>query len=161
MQRTPKFSLPVAAMLVAALSGYLGLPQLELLSRVAPDVVMGARLAQPVLRSIHQQRLAKAAEGSAEAEQLEREREAGKRALSLIGAAPNFAAATAPTFAPSAATVQAQPPAIAAGDTPVAAWIALATTPELVKPPPGTAHLATTSQYSITLRSPRGPPALA
>ncbi|MCC6574288.1 MAG: hypothetical protein IT462_10900 [Planctomycetes bacterium] len=158
------FSLPVAAMLLAALSGYLGLPQLELLGRVAPDVVIGAQLAHPVLRACHEQRRATAVAGSVEAQQLEHEREAGKRALGLIGGAPMFAATTAPSLAPSTTSPGSRPPAIAVGESPPAAWVELATTPEMVKPPPGALiDFSATPHHrsTFTLICPRGPPALA
>ena len=160
-KKSPKFSLPVAAMLIAALSGYLGLPQISLLSRLAPDAVQAARLAHPVLVSALNSRLSRAHAGSDEATQLERQRESGRRALNTLADAPNLAAATpAPVVAQSDAAA-GQPPAIGAADAPQALWLAHAVVTHVSKPPPG-GFVAPTVSIDLQIAGPRlcrGPPA--
>ncbi len=162
--QTRPFTLPLVAMIVAALATYLGLPQLHLLSRMAPDAVAGARLAHPVLRAGHDRLLAETAPGSAQAEELEQQRQSGRRALGLIAHAPNFACAAAPAFAnPSADGFAAvpRPPAVPGAEFTPALAAALDVVCTLGRAPPDAGsprHERGSSEVFSSVAAPRGPP---
>lgn len=165
-QQARPLTLPLVAMIVAALATYLGLPQIHLLSRVAPDAVAGARLAHPVLRAGHDRLLADAAPGSQEAEELEQQRQSGRRALGLIAHAPNFACTAAPVFAGPAAdgfVAAPRPPAVPGAEFTPALAASLDVVCTHSRAPPDAGPPQSECRFAkvfSAVAAPRGPPLL-